>query len=137
MVIANVLSVPLRWFRSRGIFSLSFGRVYILILVSYSLEAFLYFFLSSLGEPVKDEEGIVVKAPSVDLTSPGYVYEWMFDVLYITCQYLLSCSDSCADFSLKGHVRLEVLFSENGFGCYTSSYVSSSSPTHMNWLTRH
>ena len=86
MLIANTLSILLRWFRHRGIFSLSFGKTYILLLFSYPIEAFLYYSLSGVGKPVRDASGIVLRAPSVDLSNPGYVYEGMFDVLYITCE---------------------------------------------------
>ncbi|KAL5530640.1 hypothetical protein ACEPAF_6898 [Sanghuangporus sanghuang] len=88
MVISNALSILLRLLRSRGIFSLPFGIVYILLVLSYFVEVFIFYFLLKSGTPVRDAKGNVVRPPSVELANPGYFCEWLFDVLYITwaCQ---------------------------------------------------
>ena len=88
MAISNALSVLLRFLRSRGIFSLPFGIVYILLVSSYLLELLLFYLLAKVGAPSRDASGNVVKSST--LASPGTFYEWMFDVLYITCK-----SDLC------------------------------------------
>ncbi|EJD01065.1 putative opsin, partial [Fomitiporia mediterranea MF3/22] len=88
MLISNTLSILLRWFHQRGIFTLPFGIAYIFLWISYAVEIFIYYFLSSSGKPTYDANGNLLKSPSVDLANPGFVCEWMFDVLYITwaCQ---------------------------------------------------
>lgn len=92
MLASNALSILLRWLRGRGIFSLPFGIAYFFLVVSYIGEVLVYYILSSAGTPTRDASGNVVRPPSVDLASPGYFYEWMFDVLYVTCElHLLSC----------------------------------------------
>ena len=88
MLISNILSIFLRWLRSRGLLSLPFGFTYILLILSYTVEIAIFYFLSSSGTPGRDAHGNVVKPPSVDLANPGYFVEWVFDVLYITCECL-------------------------------------------------
>ncbi|KAI5117501.1 hypothetical protein M0805_009670 [Coniferiporia weirii] len=87
MAVSNALSVLLRWWRHRGIFSLHFGIAYFFLVVSYIIEGLAYSFLVNAGKPTKDASGNV-KPASVDLANPGYFCEWVFDILYITwaCQ---------------------------------------------------
>ena len=91
VVSAATFSILARFFRSRGIFSLPFGVVYFFLVLSYIVEVVIFRFLVNSGTPTRDANGNVVRPPSVDLANPGYVCEWMFDVLYITCAYLCSC----------------------------------------------
>ncbi|KAH8113403.1 hypothetical protein DFH11DRAFT_341836 [Phellopilus nigrolimitatus] len=87
MLASNALSILVRWWRRRGVFSLHFGAAFLCVVASYAAEALVYYFLSSSGRPSRDAAGNV-RPPSVDLANPGFVCEWMFDLLYITwaCQ---------------------------------------------------
>ncbi|THH11546.1 hypothetical protein EW145_g605 [Phellinidium pouzarii] len=87
MATANVLSIFLRWWRRRGIFTLPFGVAYFFMVVSYVVEGFAYSFLTNAGKSTTDSTG-TVRPASIDLANPGYFIEWVFDILYVTwaCQ---------------------------------------------------
>ena len=52
--------------------------------LSLALSQFLYQHLKKLGTPRRDSTGNLV-SPGDDLNQPG-ITEWMFDILYISCE---------------------------------------------------
>lgn len=85
MAVSTLLSIFLRWWRHRGILSLPFGFAYVFMVLSYIVSFMTYSFLANAGKSTRDAAGNL-KPPSVDLSNPGMICEWIFDVLYITCK---------------------------------------------------
>jgi hypothetical protein len=54
--------------------------------LSLALSQFLYRHLKRLGTPKRDSTGNLVSSGD-DLNQPGMT-EWMFDILYISCEYM-------------------------------------------------
>lgn len=91
MAISTMLSMLLRWWRRRGLFSLGFSFANITMCLSYIVGTMAYSFLANAGRPIQDSAGNV-RPSGVDLSNPGMIYEWIFDLLYITCEHHFALS---------------------------------------------
>jgi hypothetical protein len=87
LLVSNVAYLALRYLLFWNSFTVKFMMLYTLTCIGGSIA---YYFMSYLGQPIKDENNVIIGAGS-DLNMPGHVSEYAKDiVLFSPIVYILS-----------------------------------------------